>query len=284
MIGALKSNLKEPKTVEAILLPGWMTDEQVIKTFVEECVDPKCDEKKAIQIRDEYRTRIENSPERLALAPKNQELTANEKRAADSFLKIQRQAQNKNVADVIKIDPSFCVAHQLQIILDRSEEYKKQASNLQSKLQMSLPPAPPARQMQVLAGTNEIRIPVPHAEFMLGVGPTGLGVAEMAKHITVSAYDNRLLLWAGYHRSLAAISVANPEGIERSLVVVLTYDAALLVSPDSPNPGIREMLRGLRPPLLMDFLDDRFSMRVKLRKKRCELWVQGRIMWLDDES
>jgi hypothetical protein len=112
----------------------------------------------------------------------------------------------------------------------------------------------------------------------------GFQIQQNAGHISVTEYDGRLLLFAGYHRSFAEITRENPDGIARSLVVALTTDGEFLISPASSNQGVREVLRGLRPPLLADFLDERLSMRVRLRKKKCELKIQSRIEWLDDES
>jgi hypothetical protein len=117
-----------------------------------------------------------------------------------------------------------------------------------------------------------------------GQNSGGFQIQEMAKHITATVYDQRMLLWSGYHRSFALMTNEYPDGMDRSLVAVLANDGEAVLSPQSPNQGVREMLRGLRPPLFADFFDERFCIRVRLRKKRCELWIQGRIMWFDDES
>jgi hypothetical protein len=115
------------------------------------------------------------------------------------------------------------------------------------------------------------------------VPPAGFQIQEQARHVSVTAYDNRLLLWAGYHRSYARIASANPEGMDRSLLVVLTTDATFLFSHDSPNQGLRAMLCGLRPPLLGDFLDESLFMRVKLRRRRYELQIRAKVVSINDE-
>jgi hypothetical protein len=72
-----------------------------------------------------------------------------------------------------------------------------------------------------------------------------------------------------------------PDAIDRSLLVVLTTDGDFLLSADSPNQGLREMLRGPRPPLFRDFFDDRFVMKVKLRKKRFELQIRAQLVGIN---
>lgn len=73
-----------------------------------------------------------------------------------------------------------------------------------------------------------------------------------------------------------------PDAIDRSLVVALTADGNFKVSPASPNHGEREMLTGARPPLFGDFFDERFFIKVKLRKKRFELQIRGQIVAIDE--
>ncbi len=126
-------------------------------------------------------------------------------------------------------------------------------------------------------------IRVPHMEFCFVFIPKeGFQIQELARHVSVTAYGDRMILWAGYHRSYARMTSANPEAIERSLLAVLTTDADFVLSPDSPNHGLRAMVRGLRPPLFADFLDERFFMDVRLRKKRFELQIRANIVAIDE--
>jgi len=75
---------------------------------------------------------------------------------------------------------------------------------------------------------------------------------------------------------------AKPDGMERSsLLVALTTDADFILSPQSPNQGLRAMLCGPRPPLFGDFFDDRFFIKVKLRKKRYELQIRAQVVAVD---
>jgi hypothetical protein len=118
---------------------------------------------------------------------------------------------------------------------------------------------------------------VPHGEFAFVFEPqvTQFLVIETARHTSVTQFGDRMLLWAGYHRSYARMVNANPEGIERSMLVALTTDADFFVSEQSPNQGLRAVVCGLRPPLFRDFFDERFFINVRLRKKRWELQIRA---------
>jgi hypothetical protein len=89
-------------------------------------------------------------------------------------------------------------------------------------------------------------------------------------------------LFAGYHRSYARIASAKPDGSDRSLLVALTTDGDFLVSPHSPNQGVRAMLCGLRPSLLSDFFDDDFFITVNLKRKRYVLQIRANCVPVDD--
>lgn len=278
-----------PRTVRAVILPGWMQREQAIKTLTEECVDPCFDTVQAEALWNDYRNRVENSLVRDVAGPRRLILNAVERAQANVFLRNARQTGATNIQDVIKFDPRRCVIWQFVIITDRSQSYAQNMTTPATRISHALGShAVPAGNVQIHAAPNDIRLKIPHAEFMFNFLTTGsqqgFQIQEMAKNIAVTSYDGRLLLFAGYHRAFAAMTNEYPEGIDRSLIAVLTTDGEAVLSPQSPNQGVRDMLRGLRPALLEDFLDDRLAMKVSLRKRRCELWIQGQIKWFDDES
>jgi len=280
-----------PRSVAAVVLLGWMPRDQAINLLTNECVEPHFDQVQAAEAWEQFHARIQESPERPCAAPQRLPLTGAERQEANGFLHRCRQMGAANIQDVIKVDHRLCTVWQLQIVTERSEAYARSMGTSHGKLRHCLGlHVAPAGQVQIMSRPNDVRVQIPHAEFTFNfIQPTGQNgggflIQEMAKHITTTAYGQRLLLWSGYHRSFALMTNEYPEGMDRSLVAVLTTDGDAVLSPQSPNQGVREMLRGLRPPLFADFFDERFCMRVRLRKKRCELWIQGRIMWFDAES
>jgi hypothetical protein len=129
---------------------------------------------------------------------------------------------------------------------------------------------------------NAVDALVPHGEFMFAFNPAaGFGIQEFMKNATVNRFDGRLWLWSGYHRSYARIANMAPDAIDRSLLVVRTTDGDFLVESNSPNQGLREMLRGRRPALFRDFFDERLFMRVRLRKKRFELQIRAQVVGIN---
>jgi hypothetical protein len=274
----------EPKSVGERCLLGWMPREDAIKHLTEESLEPLFDARNAAEIWAEYRRRVEELPQREALAPERLSLTTDEQGLRSAFLRKHQGAPT--IQDVIKIDPRRCVALQLSVITDRAEMYAATTKSAQHKARHCLgSDQNQAVSLTITPAVNAIRVALPHAEFTLAVAPNGsLVFQQLARHISVSAFDNRMLLFAGYHRAFALSALHNPDAIERSLVVALTTDAAPLLSSDSPNQTVREMVRGLRPPLFADFFDDCLFMSLRVRKRRPELWIQPQIKWFDDPS
>lgn len=132
------------------------------------------------------------------------------------------------------------------------------------------------------AVTGEVRVEIPHAEFHLNVDSVkGINIQPFAGYISATAYDQRLLLGAGYHRTFAFIDSHRPDAIDLPLVVALTTDADFMLSAACPNQGVRDMVRGLRPPTFADFFDARLAMPVRLRKKRFEMWIHANLVSID---
>lgn len=274
-----------PQGVSAVILPGWMPREQAVNFLTKECLEPQFNEATAGQTWKDYRAKVEEMAPREAMAPARLPFSAAEQAEVDAFLSWVRQMKFANIKDVVKINPLRCIAWQLQIITDRSVSYCKSMMTEREAVRHCLARDTASPQLPLTITPNDVRARLPHAEFMFNyLNPGGFQIQQQARHVSVSSYDQRLVLWAGYHRSFALMTKENPEGTDRSLVAALTTDADFMLSESSPNHGVREMLRGLRPPLMADFLDERFCMKVRLRKKRCELWIQARVMWLDEES
>jgi hypothetical protein len=275
---------QQPKSVGERCLLGWFSRADAIKHLTEEVVYPKFDEQSAAAAWEDYQRRVHELPERGASAPERLPLTAEEQVARTAFMHKHRGAAN--IRDVIKIDPCSCVAVQLLVITDRAEIYSASTQNPADKIRHCLGTDQPEQiPLTMTPAVGGARIPLPHAEFAFGILPNGsVLIQQLARHISVGAFQDLMLLTGGYHRSFALSSLHNPEAIERSLVVALTTDVDALLAPDSPNQTVRELVRSLRPPLFADFFDDRLAMSLRVRKRRPELWIQGQIRWFDDPS
>jgi hypothetical protein len=185
---------------------------------------------------------------------------------------------------VIKINPMNLVTHQPSVVINQMQRYTADANDGFRYAKHSLGIAKGAHNINVQHGLNAMDIAVPHGEFafMFNQQTHQFQVLELARHISVTAFQGRMLLWAGYHRSYARMASANPDGIDRSLLVALTTDADFLLSPQSPNQGLRATVTGLRPPLFGDFFDDTLFMRVNLKRKRFVLQVRAQVAPVDD--
>ena len=268
-----------PSTVDAVLLVGWMERDFAVKYLTEECVfDPPISPAEADDIWKKYRCAVDEMPERDAAAPERLPLSVDEQRAAEEFLRFHRpQGANSPIRDVIKIDPRKLVAHQFYIVLDRARAYMEHADARTWSAKNCLKTTRHVQQIRVNHGMNLMNVEVPHGEFafILDQNTGQYSVVELARHVSVSEFQNRMLLWAGYHRSYARVASTNPEAIDLSMLVALTTDADPFVSEASPNQGLRATVCGLRAPLLRDFFDERFFMTVRLRKKRFELQIRA---------
>jgi hypothetical protein len=271
-----------PASVDAVVLLGWMAESHAVAMLTDPVAwGTPMTQECARQTWAEYRARVEALPEREAIAPVRLPITGfHEQEAIKEFRRRFKGAAN--ILDVIRIDPMGLVVHQLLIVLDRSNTYAAKTSSVQGWLKHALLCDGPPPPMNVRAAFNAIDVEIPHSEFVFGFHPnTGFGPQQLARHVNATAFNNRLMLWAGYHRSYARMLSMAPDAIDRSLVVALTADGNFKVSPASPNQGEREMLTGARPPLFSDFFTDGFFMKVKLRKKRYELQIRANIVAID---
>lgn len=273
-----------PKTVDAVILPGWKTRDEAVTYLQNDCVfDPQLTDQQAEDFWRPYRDRVEALGQRKAAAPQRVGLSGKEQQWADNFLQTFRARGAKNIRDVMKIDPMALVVHQHYVLTDRADRYSKTIKNKDSWMHECLNSnPPPPRNIQIYPGAGSINVMVPHMEFMFGFDQrTGFAVQELLRLVTVTEFQNRLLLWSGYHRSYARTMSMVPDAIDRSILVVLTTDGAFMVGQASPNQGLRDTLCGLCPPLFKDFFDPDFFMRVKLREKRFELQIRAQVVAID---
>jgi hypothetical protein len=223
-------------------------------------------------------------------APELQHLTDREEESARKFLAQMYRNGVRNIRNVIKIDPTLLVVHQLVIVLDKAREYQGRLKTMDGWIRECLPTRMVEHQLQVKfmqSGTNSsMDVSLPHGEFFFAQNPmTGaFQVVQGGRHVTVQSFDHRMLLSAGYHRTYARVACATPEANERPVLAALVRDT--LPSSQSALAGNKRLadLRGLRPPLFADFLDESLFMKVRLREKRYALEVRARVVAHNVES
>src|SRR5438309_2086674 len=161
-----------PRTVAGAILPGWMPREQAIELLTKECVEPAFDAAQAGEVWEHYHRLVEELPQRDGAAPQRLQLNVAERNEANAFLHRMRQAGAANILDVIKFDPRQCIVWQLQVILERSEAYARNMATAHTKLRHCLGlHAAPAGQVQIMSMPNDVRVQIPHAEFILNFLP-----------------------------------------------------------------------------------------------------------------
>jgi hypothetical protein len=275
------------KTFRGKLLLGWMDKKEALAYLCEEAVPPLTEED-AINLWECYRSKVAALGKREYHKPGNAAHNLKEKLAADKIVKASRKNGERNVKGLIKVDPLDLVVHQLRIFEERSEPYRQLVRDPVTRVKTCLPPLPAGRQLPIRRVGSETIVELPHGEYRMLVGAKkNLEIQEMAHHIAIAAFDERLLLWAGYHRTYAVTlaSQENPDEIERLVPAVLTTDAELLL--EDRFSAKRDMVRGPCPALFRDFFDPDLCLAINLRKRRCQIEIdltQTRMLWVDDDT
>jgi hypothetical protein len=269
------------QTVDAVVLLGWMEQGKAIEYLRTECVfDAPLSDQGAVEIWARYRDAVAALGLRPVGIPTRLAMNDYERRSADAFLAVfKHQLRLPSIQDVIKIDPRELVIRQFYVVNDRSDGYAE-VCTATGWVKHCLPTAPPApKSVNIFSGINAVNIQVPHGEFFFTHNGQQFEIREYLRHVTVSPFasQERMLLWAGYHRSYARMASTVPEAIVRSALMVLTTDGTFDTSPGAPDKGLRAIICGDSPPLFADFFDCRLAMKVKLRKKRFELQVRSGI-------
>jgi len=270
-------------TVSAKVLLGWMERDAAVNFLRNECVFPTpLSEDEATEIWRIRHERVQALPERTAEAPIELPMDKREEAEAKNFMGIV--GTGSSIRRVIKIDPFGLVTYQPHVTIDQVNKYTPYAMSAADYAAKSLATFRKPIQLNVQGGVNFADAAVPHGEyaFILNTQNGRFEIQELARHVSVTAFQNRMILFAGYHRSYARIASAKPDGSGRSLLVALTTDADFLVSAQSPNQGLRAMICGLRPSLLGDFFDDTLFMAVILKRKRFVLQIRANCVGVDD--
>jgi hypothetical protein len=179
---------------------------------------------------------------------------------------------------------------QYHVVIERAAHYRSQCTNAAAWMELLLPTSltnPPVTVSFTQQNFDTAAdIDMPHGEFIFGPMPNGMFCPiQMLRHVTVMQAGQRMLLWAGYHRSYARMLSTTPTAADRSALVALTSNTLV---PPSNVAGVTDVggtagldLWGRRPPLFGDFFADGLFMSVRLRKKRYQLQVRSRWVALD---
>ncbi len=264
-----------------------MTEGEAIKFLQKECANPPSEED-ARKIWREYRNKVEALPERPALSPQRHSLSKDEKQFESRFLAFLYKLGIKDVQRLIKIELDDLIAHQRVVLNQKVLDYETKVSTAKSWNRECLPTVTVTSSIQIASNREGMKTTgvsrLPHGEFFFEMNrQTGLwSINEGSRHVSVLEFDKRMALYAGYHRSVARIKNVFPEATDRPVLMALT--SATLPSSQSTVDGealVREM-RGLRPPLLRDFLDNDLFMMVKLLRKRYEMQITGEVAQIVD--
>jgi hypothetical protein len=292
-----------PGPLEGRVLLGWFERDMAVRYLTQSCIfDPPITEADAEAMWRSYRDRCEALPEREAASPALLPLNHQERQHGNQFLTALARLGPHTVQDVIKIDLSQLIVHQLYVVTSRSTDlYVGQVRTTSGWLHQALPltPRPPARfTWNLIVAPNGLStgadFDIPHGEFVFAPDPTGqfFSVQQFQSHISVmrgpGTGPQRMLLKAGYHRSYArALSMMLPTATVPSAVVALERNtfgvppnqAAGAAGLTVATAGLRPT--GRRPALLGDFFDDALAMKVNLRRKRYQLQVRSTWVEID---
>jgi len=267
-----------PSTVDAVLLLGWMGQDEAVSCLLDHCTfDPAIDREEAARLWTAYHKRVEALPVRNPQPPARLQIPAGSRGHVTDFL---RRHRGTEVSDVININPLDLVVYQLQVVTDRANHHHNQAGSWSRK---TLVIDRPAAQLPVRVEGDTIKFTLPHAEHMFVFQNGAFQIQQGAGFVSVVDLGaGKLLLKAGYHRSFAFARAAmnEPDAKDKCELVALTTSLPPQLLASAPHQGLRTTVFGSRPPLFSDFFDADLAMTVKLHKKRWE--AQLRIAAIDD--
>lgn len=205
-------------------------------------------------------------------------MTEAEKQAAEAHLaRINATPKACFKPEVIKVCAANILAKQFYVLADRSEEYKNKMSDEVQRANHcfgeGLNCASPLAFRQV--DQCHWVVDLPHFEYVINKVPQGFNFQERDRHIlAVRAPENRLVLWAGYHRTHAVL--CHTPGEPDAVAPLLTVMSGIPEVDDffSRPSVVRDKLLSKRPALLRDFLDEDLFMIVNLRKTKAQGLVE----------
>jgi hypothetical protein len=274
-----------PSTYTGVALLGWMERDTAVRFLTEDCLfERPLTDSAAESIWRKWRDRAASLSEREAPAPEPVPLTPAENAHAARFLQFVG-ALGVSGVQVIKIDPMQLVVGQYHIAIDVAAAHADRPHNDPGWMDQLLPASSSNPQLTMnFTRRNfdtEIRINLPHAEFIFGVhSHGGFGPKELLGYVMAVKAGNRMMLGKGYHRLYSRVSAANASFPERLSLIAL--DPSTLNPPSVPDNNHGLGIFGSRPALFSDFFTEGLAMPVYLRKKRYRLEVQAR--WIAENE
>jgi hypothetical protein len=257
-----------PTSLNAIVSIGWLERDAAVRFLQDRCnFVPTLTEAEAEAQWLPYRQAVEALGTRQVVRPATLPLENYERTTVRRCMQEFRRAGFKDVLDIVKIDPMGLVVRQLDLVLDQAQTYVNRI-NSPAKWERERLSVLKGRGPQINispGGLNTILIELPHGEFMFLPDQAGaFRTTPNQRYVSISELSNRLVLWAGYHRTYLRMVSVSPTMPDRSLLMVLTTNAA----PAGLDQSMRTIVAGPRPPFFGDFFEDRFCMRVPIKKTR----------------
>lgn len=261
-----------PNLVRAKLLIGWMPQHEALRALNNCYFEKTLSHRDAVRLWRGYRDKVLSLPPRQPAALPRLPITEYETLAIQAHM--QRIGAGPNAQyfeEVIKVHPGDLLAHQLDVVLDQSEKYIPAIPNEESRINTFLGVGLEFNGVLVPRKTSRhcIDSDLPHFEFMPRITQSGIDFKERDRYVlVVSAPNDRLLLWGGYHRTHSVL--CQLAGDAAAVAPLLTKmrgipEVDTFFSRSSPR---RDAILGDRPPLLRDFLDEELFITVNLRKVR----------------
>jgi hypothetical protein len=268
-----------------------MEREEAIEFLRDRCFfEPRLGENQCLEIWNDYRHRVEALEERRIAVPRRRMLTPQEGNWERRFLDFVHSNGSTNVRSLIKVNLMELVVHQKIILTARSADYAARLLNAGAWRELALPVSQQQFNYQTayrnMGSRAEVDMDIPDGEWFLVPsncrGEFHLRAAPALRHVTVTQPEpDRMLLWAGYHRSYARALRDQPDGMESPALVALAENVVSPPIAGNETPFDR-LVRGLRPPFFGDFFDDRLFIRVDLLRRRPQMRIRSEIAWIDD--
>ena len=267
------------QALETKLLLGWMSQHEAVHVLTSCVSDTSYTKKEAIALWRHYTEKVRELPPRNMLAPDPIDQTEGEKAVVELHCKTLRAGpKGPFLSSVAKVTPENLIVRQYYVFTERTEQYAQEMQDEQSRINRFLGigmefkgTLPEPRRLGKL-----LKVDLPHPEFVPIALPNGFTFQERDRYVTGAHLDGgRMILWCGYHRTLAVELLRQAKSEAAGAAALLTVMTGM---PDvqaffASRTAAHDCVLGERPALLQDFLNSDLCVTVNLRKTR----GQGRI-------